>query len=153
MNPFTNGVSGATGCLYGLGESGATGYSFPLYESPDTEGGGDMGTNPATGLMILIGWGACGGVGVVDRLVYCGVRFGLSLGDEFADLPEYVELGLDMMFDHGLLFVAVGVGLRLVHDETEEAVGEDGPRFVYHVASSCKLTIEIVCWRLYWGFA
>lgn len=84
-------------------------------------------------------------MGVVDRLVYCGVRFGLSLGEELADFPEYVEPGLDIMFDHGLLFVAVGVGLRLVHDETEDAVGEDGPRFVYHVASSCKLTIEMVC--------
>jgi hypothetical protein len=84
-------------------------------------------------------------VGVVDRLVYCGVRFGLSLGDELVDLLEYIELGLEIMLDHGLLFVAVGVGLRLVQEETEEAVGEDGPRFAYQVASSCKLTIEIVC--------
>jgi hypothetical protein len=91
-------------------------------------------------------------VGVVDRLVYCGVRFGLSFGDELADLLECIEPGLEMMLDHGLLFVAVGVGLRLVQDETDEAVGEDGPRFAYHVASSCKLTMEIVCWRLYWGF-
>jgi hypothetical protein len=112
-----------------------------------------MGTNPATGLMILIGCGAWGGVGVVDRLVYCGVRLGLSFGDELGDLLEYVEPGLETWFDHGLLFTAVGVGLRLVHDETDEAVGEDGPRFVYHDAvSSCKLTIEMVCWRLYWGF-
>lgn len=88
-------------------------------------------------------------MGVVDRLVYCGVRLGLSFGDELADLWEYVEAGLDMMFDHGLLFVAVGVEVRLVLDETDEAVGEDGPLFVYHVASSCKFTIEIVCWRLY----
>jgi hypothetical protein len=91
-------------------------------------------------------------VGVVDRLVYCGVRLGLSFGDELADLLEYVEPGLEMMFDHGLLFTAVGVGLRLVQDETDEAVGEDGPRFVYHVVSSCKLTMEMVCWRLYCGF-
>jgi hypothetical protein len=91
-------------------------------------------------------------VGVVDRLVYCGVRLGLSLGDELVDLLEYVELGLDMMFDHGLLFIAVGVGLRLAQDETDEAVGEDGRRLLYHVASSCKLTIEMVCWRLYCGF-
>ena len=90
-------------------------------------------------------------MGVVD-LLYCGVRFGLSLGDELVDLLEYDELGLEMMFDHGLLFVVVGVVLRLVQDETDEAVGEEGPRFAYHVASSCKLTIEIVCWRLYWGF-
>lgn len=58
MKPLTNGVKGVTGCLYGFGEVGAVGYSIPLYESPDTEGGGDMGTNPATGLMILIGCGA-----------------------------------------------------------------------------------------------
>jgi hypothetical protein len=85
-------------------------------------------------------------VGVVDRL-YCGVRFGLCLGDELVDLLEYEyeELGLEIMFDHGLLLVVVGVVLRLVHDETDEAVGDDGPRLAYHVASSCKLTIEIVC--------
>lgn len=72
-------------------------------------------------------------MGVVDRLVYCGVRFGLSLGDELVDFVEYVELGLAMMLDHGLLFVVVGVVLRLVQDETDDAVGDDGPRFVYHV--------------------
>lgn len=56
------------------------------------------------------------------------------------------------MFDHGLLFVVVGVVLRsLVQEETDEAVGEV-VRLVYHVASSCKLTMEMVCWRLYWGF-
>jgi hypothetical protein len=48
-------------------------------------------------------------------------------------------------FDHGLLFTAVGVEPRLVQDETDEAVGEAGPRFVYHVVSSCKLTMEMVC--------
>jgi hypothetical protein len=84
-------------------------------------------------------------VGVVDRLVYCGVRLGLSFGDELVDLLEYVEAGDDMMFDHGLLLVAVGVEVRLVLDETDEAVGDEGPRFVYHVASSCKFTIDIVC--------
>jgi hypothetical protein len=85
-------------------------------------------------------------VGVVDRLVYCGVWFGLSLGDELADLLEYMELGLEIMLDdHGLLFVAIGVGLRLAQEETDEAVGDDGPRFAYHVASSCKLTIDMVC--------
>jgi hypothetical protein len=78
--------------------------------------------------------------------VYCGVRFGLSLGDELGDLLEYMELGLDiMLLDHGLLFVAVGVGLRLAQEETDEAVGEEGPRLAYHVASSCKLTIDMVC--------
>jgi hypothetical protein len=56
-----------------------------------------------------------------------------------------------MMLDHGLLFVVVGVELLLVQDETDEAVGEDGVRFEYHVASSCRLTIEMVCCRLYWG--
>lgn len=90
-------------------------------------------------------------MGVVDRLVYCGVRFGLSFGDELAELLEYEEPGLEIMFDHGLLLVAVGVELRLVQEDTDEAVGDDGPLFVYHVASSCKLTIEMVCWRLYWG--
>jgi hypothetical protein len=131
---------------------GVAGYSTLLNESPDEDGECDMGTNPATGLLTLIGWGACGGVGVVDRLVYCGVRFGLLSGDEVGDLLEYVEPGLEMIFDHGLLFVVVGVVLLLVQDETDDAVGDDGPRFEYHVASSCKLTIEIVCCRLYWGF-
>lgn len=88
-----------------------------------------MGANPATALMILTGWGA---MGVVDRLVYCGVRFGLSFGEELADLLEYVEAGLVMMFDHGLLFVVVGVVLLLVEVETEDAVGDEGPRFEYH---------------------
>jgi hypothetical protein len=27
-------------------------------------------------------------------------------------------------------------------------VGEEGPRLAY---PSCRLTMEIVCWRLYWG--
>lgn len=89
-----------------------------------------MGANPATGLIGLSGWGA---IGVVDRLVYCGVRFGLSLGDELVEWLEYVEPGLAMiMLDHGLLFV-VGVVLRLVQDETDEAVGDEGPRLLYHV--------------------
>lgn len=79
--------------------------------------------------MILTG---CGAIGVVDRLVYCGVRFGLSFGDEPAELLEYIELGLVMIFDHGLLFVVVGVVLRLVDVDAEEAVGEDGPRLEYH---------------------
>lgn len=85
-------------------------------------------------------------MGVVDRL-YCGVRFGECLGDELVDLFEYDEVGLEIMFDHGLLFVVVGVVLRLpvVQDETDEAVGDEGPRLEYHVASSCKLTMEIVC--------
>ena len=89
-------------------------------------------------------------MGVVDRLVYCGVRLGLSLGDEPADLLEYVEFGLAMIFDHGLLLTVVGVRLRLVCDETDDAVGEE-PRFVYQVWSSWRLTMEMVCWRLYWG--
>lgn len=151
MNPFTNGVNGGAGCRYGLGEIGDVGYSTFLKESPDEGGGGDMGTNPATGLMTLIGRGACGGVGVVDRL-YCGVRFGLSFGEELFDLLEYDELGLEIMLDHGLLLMFVGVVLPLVQDDTDEAVGDEGPRLPYHVASSCKLTIEIVCERLYWGF-
>jgi len=71
-----------------------------------------MGTNPATGLMGLSGWGACGAVGVVDLLVYCGV--GQSLGDELFEVVEYVEVGLEMMLDHGLLFVVVGVVLLLL---------------------------------------
>ena len=65
--------------------------------------------------------------------MYCGVRFGLSLGDELVDLLEYVEPGLAMMFDQGLLFVVVGVVLLLVQDDTDEAVGDEGPRLLYHV--------------------
>jgi hypothetical protein len=94
----------------------------------------------------------CGatGVGVVDRLVYFGVWFGLSRGDELGDLLDDVELGLVMTFDHGLLLTVVGVALRLVQDDAEEAVGEDGPRFVYHVGdSSWRLTMDMVCCRLY----
>lgn len=68
----------------------------------------------------------------MDRLGYCGVRLGLSLGDELSDLPEFVELGLAIMLDHGLLFVVVGVVLRLVEVDTEEAVGDEGPRLEYH---------------------
>lgn len=85
---------------------------------------------------------------MVDRLVYGGVRVGLCLGDESGDLLEASELGLVMTFDQGLLFVVVGVALRLVDVDTEEDVGEDGPR-LYQVGSSCKLTIEIVCDKLY----
>jgi hypothetical protein len=71
-------------------------------------------------------------MGVVDRL-YCGVWFGLLFGDEeLVDLVEVVEAGLAMTFDHGLLFVVVGVVLRLVQDEADEAVGDVGPRLVYH---------------------
>jgi hypothetical protein len=58
MKPFTNGVKGGGGCRYGFGETGDVGYSGFRYESPDDGGGGDMGTNPAIGLMILIGCGA-----------------------------------------------------------------------------------------------
>lgn len=91
-----------------------------------------MGANPATGLMTLIGWGAMGW-GVVDRLVYCGVCFGLPLGDdESDDLLEYVEAGLIITFDHGLLFVVVGVVLRLVADEADETVGDAVSRLLYH---------------------
>jgi hypothetical protein len=81
-------------------------------------------------LITLTGWGA---IGVVDRLLYCGVWFGLPFGDDgLVDLLEYVELGLVITLDHGLLFVVVGVVLRLVQDETDEAVGDEGPRFLYH---------------------
>lgn len=110
---------------------------------------GESGTKPAIGFIGRKGWGAIG-VGVVDRLVYGGVRSGLFLGDEIGDLPEATELGLVITLDQGLLFVVVGVVLRLVEVETEEEVGEEGPR-LYQVGSSCKLTIEIVCDRLYWG--
>lgn len=91
----------------------------------------------------------CGaiGVGVVDRLVYGGVRVGLFLGDGFGDLLEATELGLVMTFDHGLLFVVVGVVLRLVEVETEEDVGE-GAR-LYQVDSSCRFTMDTVCDKLY----
>ncbi len=90
------------------------------------------------------GWGAIG-VGVVDRLVYGGVRVGLCLGD---DPGEFTELGLVITLDQGLLFVVVGVALRLVEVDTEDAVGEEGPR-LNQVGSSCRLTMEIVCDKLY----
>lgn len=65
--------------------------------------------------------------------MYCGVRFGLSLGDELVDLLEYDEPGLAMiMLDHGLLFVVVGVVLLLVHDDTDEGDGDEA-RLLYHV--------------------
>lgn len=92
-----------------------------------------MGANPPREEIGLIG---CGAMGVVDLLVYCGVRFGLSLGDELLDVLEYVEDGLAMTFDQGLLLVVVGVVLRLVQEDTEEAVGDDGRLLLYHVWSS-----------------
>jgi hypothetical protein len=107
-----------------------------------------MGTKPAIDLMGRIGCGATG-VGVVDRLVYFGVWFGLSRGEELGDLLEEVELGLVMTLDQGLLLTVVGVALRLVQDEADEAVGEEGPRLVYHVGSSWRFTMDIVCCRLY----
>jgi hypothetical protein len=88
---------------------------------------------------------------VVDRLVYCGVRFGLSLGEdvlELVELVEVVELGL-VKLDQGLLLV-VGVVLRLVDEATDETDGDDGPLW-YHVGSSCRFTMDMVCWRLYCG--
>lgn len=45
---------------------------------------------------------------------------------------EYVEAGLTITFDHGLLFVVVGVVLRLVADETDEVVGDSVSRPLYH---------------------
>lgn len=83
--------------------------------------------------------------------MYCGVRLGLSLGEELVELVEFVEmveLGLDMTFDQGLLEV-VGVALRLVVDETEEAVGDGGPRLAYQVGSSWRFTMDMVWERLY----
>jgi hypothetical protein len=101
-----------------------------------------MGTNPAMALMGRNGCGAIG-VGVVDRLVYGGVRVGLCLGEDFGDLLDVTELELAITFDQGLLFVVVGVALRLVEVDTEEDVGEEGPR-LYQVGSSCRLTMDIV---------
>ena len=77
-----------------------------------------MGTNPVMGWKGLKGWGAIG-VGVVVRLVYGGVRVGLCFGEFVA-----TELGLVITFDHGLLLMVVGVALRLVDVDTEDAVGE-----------------------------
>lgn len=85
---------------------------------------------------------------MVDRLVYCGVRFGLSLGEEFVELVDMVEPGLAITLDQGL-FDVVGVLLRLVVEETEEAVGEGGPRVGYQVGSSCRFSMDIVWLRLY----
>jgi hypothetical protein len=48
------------------------------------------------------------------------------------------------------LFVVVGVVLRLVVEDTDEAVGDGGPR-LYQVGSSCRFTMDMVCWRLYCG--
>lgn len=42
------------------------------------------------------------------------------------------------------MLVLVGVALRLVHEETEEAVGEEGPRW-YQLGSSCRLSMDTVC--------
>jgi hypothetical protein len=94
-------------------------------------------------LIGLNGWGA---TGVVERLVYCGVRFGLSPGDELVevvDLAEVVELGLDITFDQGL-FEIVGVVLRLLVEDTEEAVGDGGPRLKLHAGSSRRFTMDKV---------
>lgn len=68
--------------MLGMGEPGK---SPPLKESPEDESGGDSGANPATGLITLTGWGA---TGVADRLSPGGVRLGLFLGEELADLLE-----------------------------------------------------------------
>jgi hypothetical protein len=120
----------------------------PLNDSPDVDTDEAIGTNPAAGFMGLNGWGA---IGVVDRLMCCGVWFGLSFGEEEVDFPEFVEAGLAMLFNHGLLVLEpVGVALRLVQDETDDAVGDGGPR-EYHVCSSCRLTMDTVCCRLYCG--
>lgn len=77
----------------------------------------------------------CGARGVVERL-YCGVLSGLLWGDEESvDLFEYSEEGLVMTLDHGLLFIFVGVVLRLVADETDEVAGDEAPRVLYHWSS------------------
>jgi hypothetical protein len=79
--------------------------------------------------MGLIGWGA---TGVVDRLGSCGVRFGLSFGDELVEFGETVELGLVITLDQGFLSwfgAMVGVVLRLVAEDTDDAAGDGGPRF------------------------
>jgi hypothetical protein len=52
--------------------------------------------------------------------------------DESEDLLEYVEAGLTITLDHGLLFVVVGVVLRLVADDTDEVVGDAVSRLLYH---------------------
>ena len=86
---------------------------------------------------------------MVDLLVYWGVRLGLSRGDELVEpvelveFVETVELGLDMTLDQGL-FDVVGVALRLVVDETDDAVGDGGPRLEYQVGSSCRFTMDMV---------
>jgi hypothetical protein len=121
-------------------EMGDVAYSMILKESPDVDIWELMGMNPVDTCIGLMGWGA---TGVVDRLVYCGVRFGLSLGEGLLELVELDELGLAIRLDQGLLDV-VGVVLLLVVDDTEEAVGDGGPRFAYQVGSSWRLTIDMV---------
>lgn len=153
MKPLTSGENANRVCRYGLGDPGKLGmgdpgYSMPLNPSPGAVGGGERGTKPVEGWMGLSG---CGATGVVDRLVCCGVLFGLFLGEELDEFAEYVELGLAILFNHGLFVLTpVGVALRLVHEETEEAVGDGGPR-EYHVGSSCRLTMDTVCCKLYCG--
>jgi len=48
------------------------------------------------------------------------------------------------MLDHGL-FEFVGVALRLVVEDTEEAVGDEGGRGKCQDWSSCRFTMDMVC--------
>lgn len=87
----------------------------------------------------------------MERL-YWGVRSGLLLGDEESvDLFEYVEAGLVITLDHGLLFIFVGVVLRLVQDETDDVAGDEASRLLYHDWSFWRLTMDMVCCRPCWG--
>lgn len=92
---------------------------------------------------------------MVQRLVCLGVWFGLSLGEELAELLDWVDAGLDMVFNHGLLVLLLetGVALRLVEEDIEDAVGEGGPREYQLEDSSCKLTMDMVVCKLYCGLA
>ena len=81
--------------------------------------------------------------------MYCGVRFGLSLGDELVDLVEAVEDGLVITFDQGFLEDddVVGVALRLVLEATDEAVG-DAIRLSCQrstVSLEFRFSMDIVC--------
>lgn len=56
MKPFTSGGKEAVLCRYGFGEPGKIGigepgYSIPLNASPADDEDGDIGTNPAAGLI------------------------------------------------------------------------------------------------------
>jgi hypothetical protein len=58
------------------------------------------------------------------------------------------------MFVYGLLEEFVGVVLRLVVDDVVDADGDGGERGNCQPGSSCRFTMDTVCWRekvCFWG--